>query len=191
MASLPRSVSRLCEDEPPQRGGILAENSSAIIYSWMVFVHFLGAFGFVLARGASAFAAFRVRREQDPHRIAAMLDLSNASMRLMYYCVALLIAAGVGAGLIGHWFGKLWIWAAIGVLVVVSVAMFAYATPYYIRVRLAVGQPDRRSPEGSHPVPAPPVELAALLESRRPEGLAAIGGIGPAVLIWLMTLKPF
>ena len=35
------------------------------------------------------------------------------------------------------------------------------------------------------------IELAALLESRRPEGIAAIGGIGPAVLIWLMIFKPF
>jgi len=69
--------------------------------------------------------------------------------------------------------------------------MFAYATPYYIRVRLAVGQLDRRSPAGSQPVPVPPVELAALLESRRPEGIAAIGGIGLAVLIWLMIFKPF
>jgi len=56
---------------------------------------------------------------------------------------------------------------------------------------LAVGEPDRRSPAGSQPVPAPPVELAALLESRRPGGIAASGGIGLAVLIWLMIFKPF
>jgi hypothetical protein len=28
------------------------------------------------------------------------------------------------------------------------------------------------------------------LESRRPEGIAAIGGVGLAVLIWLMIFKP-
>ena len=165
------------------------------LYSWLVFVHVLAAFGFVLSHAASALAAFRVRAERDPGRIAAMLDLSNASMGLMYVCVALLTAAGVGAGLLGHWFGRLWIWAAIGVLVVVAVAMFAYATPYYIRVRLAVGQPGRRthrrSPSGSRPEPVPPVELAALLESRRPEGISTIGGVGLAVLIWLMIFKPF
>jgi len=166
-----------------------------LLYPWLVFVHVLAAFGFVLAHGASALAAFRVRAERDPERIGAMLDLSNASMGLMYVCVALLTAAGVGAGLLGHWFGRLWIWAAIGVLIVVSVAMFAYATPYYIRVRLAVGQPGRgnhrRSPSGSGPAPVPAVELAGLLQSRRPEGIAAIGGIGLAVLIWLMIFKPF
>jgi cytochrome bd-type quinol oxidase subunit 2 len=108
-----------------------------------VFVHVLAAFGFVLAHGGTALVAFRARGEREPARIAALMDLSNASLGLMYVCVIVLVAAGVAAGLLGHWFGQLWIWAAIAVLVVVAVAMLAYAAPYYQRVRVAIGQPGR------------------------------------------------
>ena len=79
------------------------------IYTWIVFVHVLAAFGFVLAHGAAALAAFRVRAEREPSRIAALLDLSNASMGLMYLSVLVLVTTGVGAGLVGRWFGQLWI----------------------------------------------------------------------------------
>jgi hypothetical protein len=34
-------------------------------------------------------------------------------------------------------------------------------------------------------------ELAKLLDTRRPEAIAAIGFIGLILLIWLMELKPF
>jgi hypothetical protein len=42
--------------------------------------------------------------------------------------------------------------------------------------------------------PPPPVsrdELATILDTRRPEVLAAIGFGGFAILVWLMELKPF
>ena len=40
-------------------------------YPWIVTLHVLGAFLFVFGHGASAFAAFRLRRERDPVRIGA------------------------------------------------------------------------------------------------------------------------
>lgn len=160
------------------------------LYSWVVFVHVLAAFGFMLAHGATALVAFRVRGEREPERIAALLDLSNASLGLMYLCVMVLVAAGVAAGLMGHWFGQLWIWGAIAALVAVAVAMLAYAAPYYQRVRMAVGQRGRS--RADVPLePAAPPELAAVLDSRRPEVIAAIGGAGLALILWLMLFKPF
>ena len=43
---------------------------------WIVFIHIVAAFGFVLSHGVSAFVAFRIRAERDPARIGALLDLS-------------------------------------------------------------------------------------------------------------------
>jgi hypothetical protein len=160
------------------------------LYSWIVFVHVLAAFGFVLAHGATAIVAFRVRSEREPQRIAALLDLSTASMGLMYLCAMVLVVAGVVAGLMGHWFGQVWIWGAIAALVAVTLAMLAYATPYYLRVRVAVGQRGLSRAEVP-PTPAPAAELAALLDSRRPEVIAVIGGVGLALIVWLMVFKPF
>jgi hypothetical protein len=156
-----------------------------------VFVHVLAAFGFVLAHGASALVAFRVRAEREPQRIAALLDLSFASTYTMYLSLLVLFVAGVAAGVVGAWFGRLWIWAAIAVLVAVTGAMLVFAVPYYERVSAAVGRPSPRSRPEQPPPPAPPGELAALLDSRRPEVITAIGGVGLALLVWLMVFKPF
>ena len=48
------------------------------MYPWVVFLHVLSAFGFLLAHGASAAVMFKVRGEQDRARLHALLDLSNA-----------------------------------------------------------------------------------------------------------------
>jgi hypothetical protein len=159
------------------------------LYPCIVLVHVLGALGFALAHGGTALVAFRVRREREAQRITALLDLANWSVGLTYGSLFVLVAAGVAAGIMGGWFGQVWIWAALGVLVAVSVGMLAYAAPYYQCVREAVGQVGRG--RGPAPEPASAAELAALLDSRRPEGIAAIGGVGLALILWLMVLKPF
>ena len=158
------------------------------LYPWIVFVHVLAAFGFALAHGVSAFAAFSMRARRQPEQVTLLLDLSRLSSSAMYVSLVVLILAGIGAGVMGGWFGQLWIWAAIGVLVAVLVAMFALASPYYARVRMAVGQ----APFGRGPAPEPvsAAELAALLDSRRPEVITVVGTIGLAALLWLMIFKP-
>jgi hypothetical protein len=159
-------------------------------YPWVVFAHVLAAFLFILAHGASAFVSYRVRAERDPTRIAALIDLSASTLGLMYASLGVLLLAGIAAGIMGDWFKKGWIWAAIGVLLVVSVLMYVVATTYYVSVRRGLGQvrPGSREPA---PEPLPTDQLLALLDSRRPDAIAAIGVIGLVVLLWLMVVKPF
>ncbi len=161
------------------------------LYPWIVFLHVLGAFGFVLGHGASAMAAFGLRRERSPERIAALLDQSSRSLGMTYASLLLLLLAGIAAGFAGGFWSRGWIWAAIGVLILVVAAMYAMATPYYKRLRTAVGIQSRGSTEVASPEPMPSQYLAELLSSSVPIQLAAIGGIGLAVIIWLMIFKPF
>ena len=35
------------------------------MYSWLVFVHLVGVFGFLMSHGVATFVAFRVRAEKD------------------------------------------------------------------------------------------------------------------------------
>jgi hypothetical protein len=161
-------------------------------YPWIKLLHVVGAFGFVLAHGASALAAVRIRSEREPSRVAAMLDLSSASLGLMYSSLLVLLAAGVTAGFVGGFWGEAWIWAAIVVLVIVVVAMYPLGSQHYANVRRAVGQKAYSDPKDAPPpTPLAPDELAALLASRRPFVLAAVGGIGLVVILWLMVVKPF
>lgn len=161
-------------------------------YPWIKLLHVVGAFGFVLAHGASAFAAMRIRDEREPGRVAALLDLSGTSLGLMYISLMVLFAAGVAAGFVGAFWGRAWIWVAIAVLVIVVVAMYPLGSQHYAKVRRAVGQKAYNDPKDvPPPAPLPPDELAALLASPRPFVLAGLGGIGLVVILWLMVVKPF
>ncbi|HEX2193982.1 MAG TPA: hypothetical protein VHK63_03360 [Candidatus Limnocylindria bacterium] len=161
-------------------------------YPWIVLVHVLGAFGFVLGHGVSAHAAFQLRGERDRARVEALLDLSQTSLWLLYGSLLVLLAAGIAAGFVGGWWGRLWIWTSIGILAVIIAAMYAIASPYYMSLRKALGRPGHEPKEGE-PAPAPMTadQLAADLRSSRPFWLAAIGGLGLVVIIGLMVLKPF
>ena len=89
----------------------------------------------------------------------------------------LVLVSGVVAGFMGHWWSRGWMWVSVGMLVAVSVAMGVLGTPYYERIRRAVGLPTSWT-QGKEPPPseeASPAELDALLTSRRPELLTAIG----------------
>jgi hypothetical protein len=162
------------------------------MYNIVVFLHVLGAFGFMLAHGASASVSFALRRERSLDRIKALLELSGGSYGLMFGSLFLLLVAGVAAGFMGQWWGHGWIWASLSLLLAISAVMGAVGANFYGRLRKAVGLEYR---EGNRPQPpqAPvgPEELEALL-GREPSVLvAAVGLLGTAIIIWLMMYKPF
>ncbi|MGH2677146.1 MAG: DUF2269 family protein [Actinomycetota bacterium] len=154
-------------------------------YQWWVFLHIAGVFAFLVAHGVSVGVAFRLRRERDPRRIMALLDLSSWSISLMYFGIVLLLTGGVLAGFVGDWWGSGWIWVSLGTLIVVIVAMYALASAYYKRLRLIVGA----MADGSQAVSEE--QLAGLLEGPRPWILAVIGFGGLLFILYLMLFKPF
>ncbi len=163
------------------------------MHEWWVFVHVVGAFAFVLAHGVSSGVGMRLRRERDPQRIRALLDLSEASRGLTYWSSLVLLVGGIVSGFLGNWWGQGWIWAALGLFVALMAAAVALAVPYYRRVRESVGlQSARQRRRGIPPgPPAEPEEVEALLSSPRGLVIAAVGTIALLVLVWLMVLKPF
>lgn len=167
------------------------------MYELWVYVHLLGVFGFLLAYGVSAAVALTLRRERDPQRIRALLELSNFTMNGFYASTAVLLAGGITAGFLGHWWGQGWIWAALGALVVMMGAMYVLASTHYARVRAAVGLPAagrrqrRADAEAPGVAPAPTAELEPLLRSSRPLLILAVGVGGLLVILWLMVYKPF
>lgn len=161
------------------------------MHGLMVFLHVLGAFVFVLAHGASVLVAFRLRTERERGRVAALLDLSSLGISVMYIGLATLLVAGVTAGFTGDHWGRAWIWAAIGILVAVAVAMYALGTTFYARMRVAAGAGVPAQLAARYDPPPTAADLDAMLASDRPLILAAIGGIGLAAIVWLMVAKPF
>jgi len=163
------------------------------VQRFWLFLHIAGGFAFALAHGASATMMFRVRRERDPARIAAILDLSSSTLWAMGIGFLVLLVAGiVGASIEGLW-DEGWIWASLVLLVAIMGAMTPLAATYYNRIREAVGAPTwDQARKGVAPgPPTQPEELESLLRSRRPEAIALLGGGGLLAILWLMVFKPF
>jgi hypothetical protein len=161
------------------------------LYPWLVLGHVVAAFAFAMAHGVSAVVAFRVRAERDPARMAALLDLSSTSVGTMYGSLVVLLIAGITAAVTHGWFGKGWPWAALGVLIAVAVAMYGLASRYYGAIRQALGMPSYLDRGAAPSAPRPAEEVARLLDTRRPEAIAAVGFGGLLILLWLMVVKPF
>jgi hypothetical protein len=159
---------------------------------WLIYIHITAAFAFVLAHGVSVWVAFALRADPEPSRVRHLLDLSGSSITAVYVSLLVVLVAGIVAALQADQFARGWTWASIIVVVVVIGAMYGMGSMYYARVRNAVGQRSYQDkPDTPDPTPLPPAELAALLDSRRPELLAAIGGLGLLILLWLMRFRPF
>lgn len=129
--------------------------------------------------------ALQLRRERELPRLRALLDLSGASINLMYAGLGILLLAGIAAGFAGKWWGRGWIWTALALLVVIMGLMYGRGSNFYRRVREAAGSTEPAEPAAS------PGELDRLLKSGRPFELAASGYGGLLVILWLMIFKPF
>jgi hypothetical protein len=161
-------------------------------YRWVVFLHILGALAFFTAHGASAVMAFQLRRERGLDRIRAILDLSNAALPVSYLSAALLVIAGIIAGIMGNWFTRGWIWVALVLMIGMWIGMHYYVFRYYTPVRKAVGLPYHH-PGGDQPAgpPASEAEITASIQATNPVLLGGVYFGLITVILWLMTFKPF
>ena len=159
-------------------------------YAWWVFLHILGAFAFAFGHGASGLAAFRIRSTRDPAQVRMLLDLSSMALGLTYVGLLLLLIGGIAAGLAGDHFARGWIWAALALLVLIIVAMYAMATPFYGQMRVAAGARAKDSKVDPNPV-VDQATLDTLAASNRPAVLLGIGTVGFLLILWLMVIKPF
>jgi hypothetical protein len=154
------------------------------VYKAWLFVHLAGVFGFLLAHGVSVSVLFRLQKERNPERVSELIELSASSIRAFYVSLLVLLAGGIVAGFLGHWWSQGWIWAGIGVLVVTMLAMYAMARPYYRRVSFVA----RAMAGGSGAVTQE--QFDAILTSSRPRAVAAIGFLGLLLILYVMVFKP-
>ena len=154
------------------------------MYRWWVYLHLLGVFGFLISHGVSVAVTFRLRKERDPARVQALLGMSSASLTGFYPSMALLLLGGVAAGFQGKWWGYGWIWWSIGILTLVTVAMYAMAKPHFSRIRFVTDA----MAGGSKAVS--PEAYGEALSAPRGLVIAGIGFAGLAAILFLMLFKP-
>ena len=162
------------------------------MYLWLVLLHVLGVFGFLMAHGISVSVAFTLRGERKLERIRALLDLSSSTLGMLHGSIMILFLTGIIVGFMGRWWGRGWIWLSLGLLIAIYVYMGIAASGFYGQVRKAAGLAymQRFKPQPAVE-PASVEELDTLLNQSRPVLLAVVGFGGLAVIAWLMMFKPF
>jgi hypothetical protein len=160
------------------------------MYSWLVFLHVLGIFGFLIAHGVSASVFFALKGERNVDRICMLLQLSNSSARILLASLLILLISGIITGFLGHWWRFGWIWLSLLLLIAIYAGMSLLGTRILNEVRMGLGLP---SSYGQPPRPErlSAEELNARLAQIHPYRLALIGFGGLALIAWLMMFKPF
>ncbi len=163
------------------------------MYRWILFVHVASVIGFLSVHSASAVAAWRLRQERQLEPARTLLEMTTVVSNLMYGLLTLALLTGVVLGFMGGWWRFGWIWAALGVLLVLFAAM-GFLGVWYHRARRFAGvgyfsyQKMRVLPAEPE---ANPAELGRALASANPSVLIGIGVVGVLILLWLMLFKPF
>jgi small-conductance mechanosensitive channel len=161
------------------------------LYGAIVFVHATTILLFFIAHGTSIAVAFQLKRESEPARVRALLDLSRVGIGLPAIILVLLgLASGILAGFLGDWWGTYWIWISIVLFLGVGGAMTPMAAKRLGAIRTAAGL----GAVGGDAEPPPAEdreEMRRLIEAWNPMPIAAMGLVGFIVILWLMMAKPF
>jgi len=159
------------------------------MYNWLVFLHILFAFLFMLAHGAHAAAMLKFRGEPDPEQSLTFLNIIPQTTLLRVLAV-LMGVTGLIAAFITPWWRQGWPWASLVIFVIIAYVMFKYGAGYYdiildsatrlieakkTNVNLSAAQK-----EYDHARNAPHAMI-----------VSAVGIVGLAIILWLMRFKPF
>jgi hypothetical protein len=153
-----------------------------MLYQWIVYLHILAVFAFLLAHGTATAITFKLRGERQIERIRALLDLSQSMSILGRVSLVVLLLAGILLGFMGKWWGHGWIWTALILLVLMSVAMSLLASRPLLQARQLLAAKSAAEVDQ---------QLSTLLAAPNPVVLSVIGGVGIAIILWLMQFKPF
>jgi len=164
---------------------------------YLLLIHLAGVFLFLIAHGGAGSVGFRLRRERDPARVAALLELSGSTLSIMGIAWLLVIASGIALGVLastipGAQLG--WFYASIVLFIAVTFLMTPLASGYQ-KARAALKlKPPMVSEKGWQKQLAKGYtadKLGEYLSESKPMALAGVGFGGVLALSYLMMFKPF
>ena len=162
-------------------------------YSSLIYVHILSVFTFMLTHGVTASATLFVRNEKDAERIRLLLQMARnrTVLAVTNTSLAVLLLTGIALGFLGDWWGRMWIWTALGIAVAITFAMSFLGRLYYERLRKVVGLPYQEGRKKREPIPAASQEEILRISSKSPlYAIATVGLLGLLAILYLMVFKP-
>ncbi len=181
-----------------ERGiSLIGQQGGIDVYRWIVLAHVLSALAFMAAHGGSIAVSFKLKASKSADDVRHLLGLSAYTVNAMYVTFAAVALTGLVAGVWLSWWRTGWFWVSVVVLIGIAYAMVPLAMQPFHRLRFAIGEPymgdppaeNRRKQPGTGQLDQAAMEQA--LAELRPRLLALIAFGGVAVLVWLMSFKPF
>ena len=169
----------------------------ADVHEVILFFHLAGVFVFLIAHGTSGAVGFRLRREREPAKVAALLEISGSTLPAMGVGWILILVTGIALG-VETWLGGGtrfgWFYASLVIFIVLT-AMMTPLSQGYVKARAALGvKPAMVSAKSWTKILAKGYtrdKLDEYLGEANAMALAAVGFGGILVLVFLMMFKPF
>ena len=119
------------------------------LYPWLLVLHVSSALAFLAVHGVSMGVWWRVRHERDRTKLVPLLELSSSFMTPMFVVGLVLILSGILVGVAAAWWfnGQWWLWASIGLLVLIVLLMHPLLGVPMFMIRRALGIADPVRPQ--------------------------------------------
>jgi hypothetical protein len=160
----------------------------------MLYFHIFSALSFMLSHGVTSTAILFVRNEKNAERIRFLLEIARnrTVMGVTNSSITVLLLSGIALGFLGGWWGSLWIWTALGIAVIITLAMSVLGRLYFEKLRKVVGLSYTEGRKKHGPLPTASEEEILRISSKSPAVLTpAVGLIGLLAILYLMIFKPF
>lgn len=158
------------------------------MYNWVVFLHVTIIFIFLIQHAAEILVTFKLREQKEPEGIFAtysfMPDNNSRNLRITY---SLIIVTGIAAGFISTGWRQGWMWAALGVMILIWIVMIRVSSRYLNAVDAITDQALKNKDDTS----AIDKFRSDLKGRREPEIMTVTSVIGGLIILWLMMFKPF
>lgn len=160
---------------------------------WFVLAHVASAFAFVLVHGPSVYALVGLRREHEPARIGALLDLSQSAVGASWTSFGALALTGLVLAVVEHTWRAPWVWGSALLLAALALSMSLLAARPFNHAREALGLPwfDGKRQRARTGIVDPEALARAMASIRaRAPWVIASGALGLAALVALMVMRP-
>ena len=159
------------------------------MYNWLVFLHILFAFLFMLAHGAHAAAMLKFRGEPDPEQSLTFLNIIPATT-LIRVLTVLMGITGLAAAFITPWWKQGWPWVSMAIFLIIAWVMYRYGAGYY-DIILDAAMHLIEAKKTNTNLPAAQKEYDDARNSPQAMIVATVGIVGLAIILWLMRFKSF
>ena len=158
------------------------------MYNWVVFLHVTVIFIFLIQHAAEIIVTFKLREQKEPEGIFATYSfMPNNNSRNLRITYSLIILTGAVAGFMSVWWKQGWMWSALGVMILIWIAMVRFGGNYLTAVD-AITERALKNKDDESAIE----KFRQDLKSRRePEIMTITSVIGMLIILWLMMFKPF